>query len=159
MRHRGDVEPGTRHRPVADPDAPIVTVMAPFTKDKGTGPQADADWGNLPYLVILMNSLSSSSVRKASGPRNATTAERGVKCHTSRYPAQNTRDGLGVPFVTDRLMTHGLQLLADRPEAAPFFAEVPDQRYGLLLFLVLQEGFPVRREPPPVGYMAGTLVL
>ena len=70
LRHRGrGGEPRTRHRPVADPDAPVFTVMAPFTKDKGTGPQADADWGNLPYLVILMNSLSSSSVRKASGPQ------------------------------------------------------------------------------------------
>jgi len=40
---------------------------------------------------------------------------------TSCYPAQNTCDGLGVPFMTDGLMALRLQLLADRPEAArPF---------------------------------------
>ena len=48
----------------------------------------------------------------------------------SRYSVQNTRDGLGVPFVTDGLMAFRFQFLADGPEAAPLFAEIPDQRKG-----------------------------
>ena len=97
-RHRGGGEPRTLHQPVADPDAPIFTVMAPFSKDKGAGFQADAGGRNLPYLVILMNSLS-SPVRwdaydwLAVGMSIAGVAAVSLADQSTRTQAQHLEDG------------------------------------------------------------------
>jgi len=66
----------------------------------------------------------------------------------SCYPAQDARDALGVPFMTNGLMAFCLQLPTHGPEAASLPVAFLHQGYGLLLPLVLQEGLSIFGKPP-----------